>query len=93
LLTEIILILIPWYTATQGHAQIVRGVQTVLIMGVTRGAQFPGAESLWGRRMTGGRRKVSTMSQVLSSIQYICFRKISGSNMGAPNLLLALGAT
>ena len=24
-----------------------------------------------------------TMSQVLSSMQYICFRKISGSNMGA----------
>jgi len=26
------------------------------------------------------------------SMQYICFRKISGSNMGAPNLLLAPGA-
>jgi len=32
-----------------------------------------------------GRRKVSTMSQVFSSIQYICFGKTSGSNMGAPN--------
>jgi len=32
------------------------------------------------------------MSQVLSSIQYIGFRKISGSNTGEPNLLLALGA-
>ena len=40
----------------------------------------------------GGRKKVPTMSQVLSSIQYICFRKTSGANMGAPNLLLAQGA-
>jgi len=32
------------------------------------------------------------MSQVLSSVEYICFRKTSGSKMGAPNLLLALGA-
>jgi len=32
------------------------------------------------------------MSQVLLSIQYIRFRKISGSTMGAPNLLLAPGA-
>jgi len=46
-----------------------------------------------GRRITaGGRRKVPTVSQVLSLIQQICFRKSSGSNMGAPNLLLALGA-
>ena len=40
--------------------------------GVTRGSRghnFPGAESLCGRR------KVPTMSQVLSSIQNICFRK------------------
>jgi len=47
---------------------------------------LPGAESLWGRR------KVPTMSQALFSIQYICFRKTSGSKMGAPNLLLAAGA-
>jgi len=40
----------------------------------------------------GGHRKVPTMSHVLSSIQYICFRKTSGSNMGTPNLLLAPGA-
>jgi len=26
------------------------------------------------------------MSEVLSPIDYICFRKTSGSNMGAPNL-------
>jgi len=54
--------------------------------GVTRGArgaQFP------GRRVNMGRRKLPTMSQVLPSTQYICFRKTSGSNMGAPNLLLA----
>jgi len=31
------------------------------------------------------------MSQVLPSIQYIGFRKPSGSNTGAPNLLLAKG--
>jgi len=37
------------------------GIQTI--------RQFP------GRRTTMGRRKVLTMSQVLSSIQYICFRK------------------
>ena len=30
----------------------------------------------------GGRRKVPTMSEVLSSIQSIYFRKTSGSNMG-----------
>ena len=38
-------------------------------------ATFLGAESLWGRR------KVSTMSQVRSSIQYICFQKTLDSNM------------
>ena len=37
----------------------------------------------------GGRHKVPTMSQILSSMQYICFRKTSCSNMVAPNLLLA----
>ena len=39
-----------------------------------------------------GRWKVPTMSKALSSIQWICFRKTSGSNMGAPNLFLAPGA-
>jgi len=38
------------------------------------------------------RRKGPTMSQEVSSIQYICYQKMSGSNMGAPNLLLAPGA-
>jgi len=40
----------------------------------------------------GARRKVTTMSPILVSIQNICFRKTSGSNMGAPNLLLVPGA-
>ena len=44
------------------------------------------------RRITGERRKVPTMSQVLSSIQYIYSQKTSGSNMEAPNLFLAPGA-
>jgi len=41
--------------------------------GVTRGHNSPGAE----------KSQVQTMSQALSSIQHICFRKTSGSNMGA----------
>jgi len=36
----------------------------------------------------GGRRKVPTTSQVLSSIQYICFRKTSGWNMGRQTCFL-----
>jgi len=64
--------------------------------GVTRGekgAQFPGRRITMGApNGRGGRRKVPTMSHVLSSTQYISFRKISGSNMGAPNLLFAPGA-
>jgi len=54
--------------------------------GVRRGGQgrhnSPSAESLWGRR------KVPTLSQVLSSIQYICFRKTLGSNMGRQTCFL-----
>ena len=51
---------------------------------------YRGAESLWvAPDDCGGGRKVPTMSQILSSIEYICFRKTSGSNMWAPNLLLA----
>jgi len=50
----------------------------------------PDAKLLWGRRTTAGlRRKVPKISQVLSSMQWIYFRKSSGSNTGAPNLLLA----
>jgi len=47
-----------------------------------------GAESLWGRRINGGLRKVPTMSRILFSIQHICFRKTLGSNMRAPSLFL-----
>jgi len=57
------------------------------------GHNSPGAESLPGSSNDcGGRRKVTTMSQVLSSIQYIYFLKTSNSNMEAPNMLLAPGA-
>ena len=52
--------------------------------GVTRGAQFPGC------RITTGVQKVPAVSQVLSSIVYIYnSQKTLGSNIGAPNLLLA----
>jgi len=60
------------------------------------GRNSPGAESLWGTKSLrgepngcGGRKKIPTMSQALYSIQYICFRKTSVSNMGVPNLLLS----
>jgi len=54
---------------------------------ITRAPNHSGGdEILWGRQ------KIPTMSHVPSSIQYICFRKTSGSKMGAPNLLLAPGA-
>jgi len=46
------------------------------------GHNFPRAESLRGLR------KVPTMSQVLSSIQHICFGTISGSNMGRQTCFL-----
>jgi len=55
-------------------------------------SHYEGVESLRGApNDCGGRRKVPTISQVLSSLQYICFRKISVSNTVAPDLLLALG--
>ena len=55
------------------------------------GAQLPGRQIIIeAPNDCGGRRTVPTTSQVLSSIEYICFRNTSGSNMGAPNLLLAL---
>jgi len=54
---------------------------------VARGATFPGRRiTMRGPNYCGGRRKVPTMSQVLSSIQYIYFRKTSGSNMGGAKL-------
>jgi len=60
-------------------------------MGV-RGHNAPVDQSLGGTESLRGRRKITTMSQVLSLIQYICSQKSLSSNMGAPNLLLALGA-
>jgi len=61
--------------------------------------EFLAEGSEWGRgghnsppNPCEGCRKVPIMSQVLSSIQYVCSRKASFSNMGAPNLLLALDA-
>ena len=64
-----------------------------------KGHNFTGAESLWGvagvaekSNDSGGRRKVSTMSQVLSSAHYICFRYTSGSNMGAEKLASCPGS-
>jgi len=50
-----------------------------------QGAQFP------GRRITM-RAPKSPDNITRTSLQYICFRKTSGSNIGAPNLLLAPGA-
>jgi len=77
------------YCFTVKNKEICSLPVTVVHEGVTRGARgnnSPGAESLRGHR------KVSAMSQVLSSIQYSCFRKTSGSNMWAQNLFLAPGA-
>jgi len=60
--------------------------------GVTRGAkgaQFPGRQITMGAlNHCGGGRKVP-----ITCFKCICFRKTSGSNMGAPNLLLSLGTT
>ena len=52
-----------------------------------KGHNSQGAE--WVRRP----QKSPTMPQILSSIQYICFRQASGSNMGDPNLLLTRAAS
>jgi len=57
-----------------------------------RGRNYPDAESLWVAEILRGRQRIPTMSHVLSSIQYICLRKTSGSKMGAPNLHLDPGA-
>jgi len=64
-------------TSPHGDGTVLR---FVCFQGRNEGAQF------------SGRRKVPIMSQVLSSVQHICFRKISVSNMGASNSLLAPGA-
>jgi len=55
--------------------------------------QYVGAESLPGApNEFRGRQEVQKISQVFSSIQYICYRKTSGSNMVAPNSFLASSA-
>ena len=60
--------------------------------GATRGSQFSGLQITMGAPDDcRGRRKLPTVSQIFSSVECICFQKTSGSNMGAPNLLLALG--
>ena len=48
--------------------------------------QYIGARDV--TRGARGRWKVPTMSQVLSSIHYICFRKTSASNMGQQTCFL-----
>jgi len=58
-------------------------------MGATRGASGSQRPRL---QITEGRRKVPTISQALSLIQYIYSQKTLGSNMGAPNLFLDPGA-
>ena len=59
---------------------------------VTSNEGGKGGTMPWAQNFRG-RREVPTMSQVLSSIQYVCFGTTSGSsNMGAPNLLLVPGA-
>ena len=61
--------------------------------GLSKGITIPwGSNHYGGTDSLRGAPNVPTMSQLLSSIQYICFRRTSGSNMGAPNLLLAPGA-
>jgi len=67
-----------------GHRGVSRGFKRGTISRSPN--HYGGAESLRGRR------KVPTVSQVHCLIQYICFRKTSGSNMGASHLLLAPGA-
>ena len=76
------------------HADVLRN-HRLHCTGVTKGERghiYPGAESLWGAESLRGEPKIPSLSHVRSSMQYICFRKISGSNMGAPKLLLAPGA-
>jgi len=51
-----------------------------------RNKRSKGAQCL-GCPITGGRRKVPTTSEVLSSLQYIYSQKNLSSNMGAPSNL------
>ena len=56
-----------------------------------QGAQFPGCRVTM-RAPNDSVAPKSPNNVTRTSMQYICFRKISGSNTGAPNLLLAPGA-
>jgi len=62
---------------------------TARVRGVTRGHTISQAPNHYGApNHCGGRRKIPTMSQILSSIQHICFQKTSGSNMGRQTCFL-----
>jgi len=56
-----------------------------------QGAQFPGRRITMRAPNDCGAPK-SHNNVTRTSVQYVCFRKSSGSNIGAPNLLLAPGA-
>ena len=57
------------------------------------GHYSPRVESSWGRGMTAGvPESPNSATSTFFKMQYISFRKTSGSNMGAPNFLLAAGA-
>jgi len=53
-----------------------------------KGAQFSGAPNHCG----GSKSHNNVISTFFKTVGCICFRKISGSNMGAPNLFLSPGA-
>jgi len=58
-----------------------------------KGDTIPGTPNHYGdAEWLRGRLKFPTISQVLSSMQCICFQKTSDSKNGAPNLLLDPGA-
>ena len=52
-----------------------------------QGAQFPGRRVTMRALNDNGAPKIPN-NVTSTSVQCICFRKTSGSNMGAPNLLL-----
>ena len=68
---------------------------SVVVRGVTNGCKggenSMGTESLWGRRWLRGAEKSQQCHKYFLQ-KHICFRKTSGSNMGASNLFLAPGA-
>jgi len=55
-----------------------------------QGAQFPRRRTMKAPNDCGAPKSPNNVTR--TSVQYICFRKTSGSNIGAPNLLLAPGA-